>query len=286
MISYPPLVFFMKPTLLVALFVTSFSFLARAQVNTGSIVVFELTNQRDRFIAAADSRAVFKSKLAEDNHCKIAGFREQFVFAITGAASYPSGVRDRAPSWDGIKEAGKVIRLHGLNKPQSAETRVNTVADMWGRKLKNDWQDLYRWHRDIVEESAKRGKGTLTTGIFATAVNGEIAVAVRSIDLTKEKVVVAAPKDKCEIGLCASGLTDIFKEYVDKASQRAKDEAELWSLSQRPDTEMRWLIRLVDLTIEYDLTHQVGGKIDVIELWKDGSIHWIQRKPECPEKQN
>jgi hypothetical protein len=40
---------------------------------------------------------------------------------------------------------------------------------------------------------------------------------------------------------------------------------------------------MVDLTIAYHPKPEfVGGRIDAIELSRDGTAHWIQRKEDCP----
>lgn len=44
-------------------------------------------------------------------------------------------------------------------------------------------------------------------------------------------------------------------------------------------------IRLADLAAALTPTKDVGGKIDAIEIEK-GAIHWIARKPNCPEDRN
>lgn len=69
------------------LLVGLFSYSAVAQISSGTIIVFHLT--KDKFIIAADSRAVFKGK-PEDSDCKIAAFHHQFVFATSGASGYRS----------------------------------------------------------------------------------------------------------------------------------------------------------------------------------------------------
>jgi hypothetical protein len=60
-----------------------FCFSARAQVASGTVIVFQITNSE--FVIAADSRALFSNKAPDDTQCKIAALSSQFVVGIDGA---------------------------------------------------------------------------------------------------------------------------------------------------------------------------------------------------------
>ena len=51
----------------------------------------------------------------------------------------------------------------------------------------------------------------------------------------------------------------------------------------RPDLDVLKTMRLVELTIAYHMGNDVGGKIDAIELFKNGGLRWVARKENCPK---
>lgn len=88
--------------------------------------------------------------------------------------------------------------------------------------------------------------------------------------------------------LCAIGQPEIVIEFADLTSKRAEDEAESWSprddLSPRDaEYDMFRTIRMVELTIQHHKGNDVGGKIDGVQLNRNGSMYWQYRKSNCPE---
>jgi hypothetical protein len=80
-------------------------------------------------------------------------------------------------------------------------------------------------------------------------------------------------------------MTDVFNEYTSSPpkSERAKREGIL-----NPTTdETARIKRLVQLSILYIRPKgEVGGPIDLLELWNDGHISWLSRKCNCPENED
>jgi hypothetical protein len=68
-----------------------FCFSARAQVASGTVIVFQITNSE--FVIAADSRALFSNKAPDDTQCKIAALSSQFV--VGSVLRFRPGVVER-----------------------------------------------------------------------------------------------------------------------------------------------------------------------------------------------
>ncbi|MGB2675752.1 MAG: hypothetical protein WAN12_01540 [Candidatus Acidiferrum sp.] len=257
---------------------------ASAQISTGTIIVFHVA--KDRFIIAADSRAVFKGK-PEDIDCKIAAFDHQFIFATSGGAGYRPAKEglDPAPAFDNVEEARRAIRSR---RSKNDADDLKGVADAWAENVARDFRSVYIIHPEIVLEAATKERGTLANGLFARAIRGEIVLAFRSITFSQARpdfiAVESIPQD-CAARICATGITEVFEEYTSSPprSERAKREGIL-----NPTTDETGRIRrLVQLSILY--THpagEVGGPIDVLELWNNGRIRWVSRKSNCPENQD
>ena len=236
---------------------------------------------KDRFIIAADSRAVFNGK-PEDNDCKIAAFENQFVFATSGASGYRPAKEgfDPATAFDNIEEAGKAISSQ-LSK--NAGDDLNEIADSWAKNIVKDFQSLYAIHPEIVLEGAQRGRDTLANGLFARAINGEIVLAFRSVTFNlgrSDRFAVEAIPQDCAAKICATGMAGVFDEYTKSPpeTERAKREG---ILGPTVDETSR-ITRLVRLSVLYtEPQGEVGGPIDVLELWKNGRIHWVSRKTNC-----
>jgi hypothetical protein len=260
---------------------------ATAQINSGTIVVFQVID--GKVIVAADSRGILRGK-PRDTYCKIAAFRHKVVFANSGnAASIPIDSQDVGPHWipwNAIDEARSVVSRVSLTKQKTAETAVNAIADAWGARMQKIWESEYSRHPNEVRQAADPANGGLTDGLFATALKGTVAVAGRIIELNDGAIHVSIPGsgDACVQTPCAFGKLDIFLEYTAGKTYRAAQEK--WSSSATDR-----IIRLVSLTIDHEAPEAngivgVGGPIDVLELWKDGSIHWIRRKCNCPKNKN
>jgi len=239
---------------------------------------------KDKFIIAADSRAVFNGRL-ENNDCKIAVFSHRFVFATSGGAGYrPAKEGDLAPAFGSVAEARRAVR----SLPGAAGNGLDSVADAWAHKMTANFRSLYSIHPQVVLEAAAKGRGTLTNGLFATAIKGEILLAFRSITFglgRPEAVMAESISQDCATRICATGVTDVFEEYTSSPpkSERAKREG---ILSPTADETAR-IRRLVQLSILHArLADGIGGPIDVMELWNDGSIRWVSRKCNCPDNED
>jgi hypothetical protein len=238
----------------------------QAQVNTGTVIVFQLAN--DKFVIAADSRSTVRNKPPEDNHCKITAFEsDHVVFAVSGAAyALPATANDPMPGWDAVEEAKKaVLKDH--------------IAYYWETRMLSIWTKMMLYHPKDVLEVASKEHGFLTTGIFAVARNGKITIRVTNIKFIKGKPRIKhSDVGDCKSQPCATGMIEVTSKY--EAS--GKDVVKI-STSQTESLEILRVVKLVDLTIAEDPSGTVGGPIDVLELLNDGTLRWRQKKDNCPE---
>jgi len=259
---------------------------AHAQIESGTVIVLQFT--QDEFVIAADSRGSFSNGSPEDTYCKIAAFDRQFVVGVDGAAAYIPGDADVfRPSWNAVEEAKRVARIYGPGLPLGPGATVSAIADLWATNLQNDWRSLYAIYPDRVINQAKKGEGILTNGFFAFAQNGDIALTMRSITFGDRGIQISTTSLLyCGVQPCASGKIDVTMEFIKLTSDRAREEKKHFTVSPsvlaRASFEMARAVRLVDLTITYDPTQTVGGPVDGLELFKDGSIRWFSRKDNCP----
>jgi len=84
------------------------------------------------------------------------------------------------------------------------------------------------------------------------------------------------------------GMPEIVHEISEGKSARAQQEINTRHILQKTLSAEAYarsqVIRMVDLTIAYHPKQEfVGGRIDAIELPRDGKVHWVQRKQNCPE---
>jgi len=271
----------MKPLLPFCVAVLTYS--AFAQVGSGSLIVFEQTH--DKFIVAADSRLTdpWGGTPPDDTYCKISTFRNKVVFASSGYLTIPA--IGSFPSRDNIGIAESITASQNLK----GGGYIENIADLWADEIVKDWNRIAQlsppYFGKIMGE-VKIGH-FITAGIFAGVDQGEISFAVRSVyvDLARNIPTYFSPVDLPPFKLNGVQDIDIFTEFMLLTTDRAKEEKRSFTVSpsllKRGDIETWRAVRLVDLTAAYLPSHSVGGPVDAIELWKDGSIHWVAKKPNC-----
>lgn len=246
---------------------------AHAQVS-GTIIVFDLTP--DGFFVAADSRSTFQNAPPEDFHCKLAAINQNTVFAVAASAAYPADASDLMRPWDAIREARNAADSAAPAAYGEGHDVVTSIADEWAKSMRLKWESLQLFHPDKLRGAEQRGKGILTRGIFASAKDGSVSLTMRVIESNNGTITSDTPPIPCT--LCATGELDIFNEFAARVTARSKS-----SDGDLPTAPMLKVIRLVDLTIAYDVTGNVGGRIDALSLSPDGHITWFQKKNDCPE---
>lgn len=250
--------------------------------SSGTIVVFQLTPEK--FVLAADSRIVYRN-IPIDSACKITVFRHQVAYANFGLTGYAPVPGEPGLSWEGVREAQAVLQLPQFRTAASKD-RLQEIANAWGERVLVDLETLARFRPDVAREAARRGEGNLVGAVFAEANSkGQLEYADRVIRVHQGALAIARPVMDCENKLCAYGRGNVFLKFTEWPGPRTGDA--VWSFSpsllQRASIETLHAIRLVDLSVAYDGSGFVGGPADALEIWKDGTVHWIERKPNCPD---
>jgi hypothetical protein len=263
--------------------------------SAGTIIVYTLT--QDKVAIAADSRGKIPDMPGhppDDTNCKITAFNNQFVFSAAGTQGYtPVLAIDSTPQWDNMTEAARAVHLHQSESYGSAVAQVTAIAETWSSTIKMNWQFLYFGHRNVVMRAAEIGQGVLTTGIFAGAKNGEVALAIREIRFYPATSTVGVVSMVCPLGVfCATGKTDVFIEFSTGHGERAEAERKNWAahlstirLLEKVGPELLQAVRFAELVKELDSSGTVGGEIDALELRKNGGIYWYQLKDNCKKTQ-
>ena len=121
----------------------------------------------------------------------------------------------------------------------------------------------------------------IANGIFATAKDGLISVTTRNLKLVNGTFQIES--GECPEGaLGAAGELAVFRELTGDAPRNLTKSDLSWPPDAATKADITDLVRRVaNLTATWDSSGYVGGPIDVVELWRDGSIHWISQKPQC-----
>lgn len=261
-----------------------------AQVGSGTIVILDST--KDKLVVAADSRLTFDDRPPEDTQCKIQVFGHRIVFTEMGAIAYTNS----GTGWFNPLLARRAVREMG-SLEKDPDTEIKDIASIWANSLAALWQSAYRRDREAVTRAiANSHNGPITGGVFAEARNGSIhwrfvAVAVLPNMDPPIRSITGEVHDCWPCGegekVCALARPEIPAEFCTQSSPRSKEEAAHWKpspeLAGKVSRETLHAIRLVDDTIAFDPHPGLGGKVDALELHSDGSINWVQRKPNCPE---
>ncbi len=264
---------------------------ALAQIEQGTIAVVYYTPEK--VIIAVDSREMLVGDdgriTHRDDECKIAALGDKMAFVAAGLAGYDnSGPKDKLLTWRNSGEAHQAyFDVVARSKDNMNRPIVWSVASRWGELVRSRVEELYEAQPNKVIDNAV--KGLLTSAVFS-GLNADASIVVLLVQITvgEKGIEVVGPKqittNTCPP--CGIGRSDIFLEFFQKTSERARDEAARWDIRKRQlskaEFDRLWTIRFVDLTILlYPNPDEVGGIIDALELNRHG-VTWIQRKDSCP----
>lgn len=256
--------------------------LVRAAAGTTVII----GRSKAKVVIAADSRVTLDDRPYSDDHCKIAALRGKFIFGAAGAMTELAPFTDRIV-WDATQEARRVMDLFpALYTVMPGNDLIDKIARRWAEGVKDRFQFKPGIHKKD-EPAVARG--------FFVGINdaGELSAVLATISplmagsdfllLGSYTNPVPLP-DMMEFS--AMGRTAVFEEFAQGKTARARREIKQWETGRRKhpaeDVGARLAIRYVELTILHDRTGTVGGAVDAIEMRKDGTIRWIQRKQSCP----
>ena len=267
--------------------ITSLS--AFSQNRSGTIVVIYLSNTKA--VVAADSRVATHfangSTTITDDGCKIAVLGDGAIFAESGVDGHGKpGVPSEYPTIPGWSMIDEARRSHAENAPS-----IGNVMQPWVQTVLQKFNLMAAAEPEFLRVQAETYGGVIANGFFIAGDPPTATQFVFTYDASRpvSPVTYRTQRLSCEgipIGpFCGTGNTGLLKEFAMLETPRAQKENEDW-LQQRParkgqDDDALRAIRLVDLTIAYDSTKAIGGRVDAVKI-ENGKVRWIARKEGCP----
>jgi hypothetical protein len=250
-----------------------------SQSTTGTVVVIGWS--RTKIVIAVDSRGFDDQEKYRDDICKVVRLDEHSVFTAAGNIIH---ARNGRALWNAQKEA-----IHAFQEAQSTGTQrlLKAAARNWGEHMVGAINQALK--EDPAGSQLMLDKNIFLTGVFLGFENGSTAMYQVEIALdprtqqAKENFYTEHHTTTIEVG--ALGRNQIVNEVVADKTHFARTERRKWAAAERSipikDRDVRWAIRLVQLTMEYHPQRaDVGGPIDALEITHRG-IRWVERKPGC-----
>jgi hypothetical protein len=261
-------------------------------IKSGTVVMFVYSG--DSIALAAHSRVMLvkgNDRFGhEDNQCKLAALGRNAVYAGSGAIQQDDS--PTLPDWDARREAIRIAVPLLTDKTIADPARE--IAVQWGDWLRGTLNNRLAGELAAIEEM-RRNHGQAAGGLFAaTTRTGELSAWVVDLRLTNNNSLpilghatrvdssTAKPDDPI-IGVLGRGA--IWDEFTAKKTERAKQESIFWNSEKNKqalaDRPILQAIRLVELSIKYLDTRDVGGPVDALDLHKDRTVRWLSQKPKC-----
>ena len=255
-----------------------------AQTDSGTIVV--AGHHNGTTVIAADSR-VFHTNAGtyEDNQCKLVALNDKVLFAAVGLSAIRIGGSQTNGLFFSTEDAKRSLDLvmSDNDHPSRLDLDIaSRIADAWGNRVSATMVSLF--FGDHVSEIQPEGIFIVATNegpllSFATVSRGP-----RDGEWTWEVSTSPAPN---ETRFIPFGHPQTVLELLQGTTDRSRSElsrlAEETKGKSRQERDRMTVQRYVELTIAWNLElHDIGGPTDIAEVDKTG-IHWIQRKPNCPE---
>jgi hypothetical protein len=244
---------------------------------------------KDKVVIAAESRAGDEDRLYNDNACKITALNDRLLFTVSGRyIDRTHGVL----GWDAAEQA-KTAFSRVSKLPLEFYLAVD-VASIWQELLAQNISD----HIRATELASLEPNRIYVDGWFlGLSPMGNIQAAYARIAtlagvypprLYSPPVVEGEVLDAMRFTVQGEGRAQ-FVEFLNDTSARAKAERSNTIRLSRTwppeEADARMAMRLVELLVKYaDHPEDVGGPVDAVELKKSGTIHWIQRKPNCKDQ--
>lgn len=251
----------------------------RSQSTTGTVVVIGWS--RTKIAIAVDSRGFDDNEKYRDNICKIVRLDGHSAFTAAGNIIH---ARNGQALWNAQKEA---IHAFGEAQTSGSSRLLKTAARNWGENMVVAINQALK--EDPTGSKLMLDKNIFLTGVFLGFENGSTAMYQVEIVFdpatpqAKENFYTEHPTTTMEFG--ALGRNEIVNAVVAGKTHFARSELKKWAAAERgipiKDRDVRWAIRLVQLTMEYHPQKpDVGGPIDALEITRRG-IRWVERKPGC-----
>jgi hypothetical protein len=249
------------------------------QSTTGTVVVIGWS--QTKIIVAVDSRGFDDKGNYRDNICKIVRLDNYSVFTAAGNIIH---AHDGRVLWDAQREASDAFKA----ARQTAGPRLlKTAARQWGHHMVASINESLK--ADPAGSKLMLEKNTFLTGVFIGFQNGSTAMYQVEIvfdpGTRQAKQNFYTERHRPTVHFAALGRNEIVSEVVMDKTRFARTEQRKWAASERniplKDRDVRWAIRLVQLTMAYHPKKiDVGGPIDALEITRRG-IRWVERKAAC-----
>jgi hypothetical protein len=249
------------------------------QSATGTVVVIGWS--QTKIVLAVDSRGFDDAGKHRDDICKIVRLDDHSVFTAAGNIIHAHNGYSLWDAQDAARRAFQEAQKAGTSRV------LRTAAQSWGEHM------VASINQALVADPSGSTKmvedNIFLTGVFAGFQNG--ATALYQVEIAfdpatrqaREKFYTERPRPT--VRFAALGRNEIVSEVVAARTHFAKVEQRKWATAERSiasrDRDVRWAVRLVQLTMEYH-PHKidVGGPTDALEITRRG-IRWIERKPGC-----
>jgi hypothetical protein len=267
------------PAVVVLALASSLGAESDAQSATGTVVAIGWS--QTKIVVAVDSRGFDDAGKHRDDICKIVRLDDHSVFTAAGNIIH---ARDGHALWDAQEEA-----RHAFQEAQKAGSSraLRAAARSWGEHM------VASINRALAADPAGSTKmvedNIFVTGVFLGFQNGITAMYQVEITydpgtrLARQKFYAERPR--ATMHFAALGRNEIVSEVVAAKTHFARVEQRKWAAAERNipwrDRDVRWAIRLVQLTMEYHPQKiDVGGPTDALEISRRG-IRWVESKPGC-----
>jgi hypothetical protein len=257
-----------------------------AQIQYGTVGVAYYT--KDKIVMAADSRSLIVGDTTpDDSVCKIAAPYGQVIFVSSNVSGYKNGgFGDFVQSWSNIEEIHQAYSMASF-LPSTNHDQLMGTAIQWANLITSHFQSLLLWHPEKISQAI--GENGVLTIAEIGGLNSDGALILLQVRILYGKGLTPISYEigqvtECPKSYCAIGEVEIVQEFINVTSKRAKKEAKKWKplkKSSPADYDILRTMRLVELTIRYHQGNDVGGKVDAVEMDKDGSVRWFAIKENC-----
>ena len=267
------------PAVLFLALASSLSAESGTQSAAGTVVVVGLS--QTKIVLAVDSRGFDDFGKYRDDICKIVMLDNYSVFTAAGTIIH---ARDGHALWDAQEQA-----RHAFQDAQRAGSSrlLRAAARSWGDRMVASINQALA--ADPVGSRKMVENNIFLTGVFLGVQNG--AAAMYQVEIaydpgTQQAIQkFYAERPRPTMHFAALGRNQIVTEVVAGQTHFARVEQRKWAAAGRSialrDRDVRWAIRLVQLTMEYHPKKiDVGGPTDALEITHRG-VHWVARKPGC-----
>jgi len=247
---------------------------ARGQDIHGTVVVSG--HSKTKLVLATESR---NADAPSSDMCKILVLDSRTVFAGAGIAGH-------AKYWNAYAEVAYAFEKA---KPSQGSSQLRNTATDFGDRFSRAVNKALKIDRDaskrLIEDEENRVFNALFLG-FTEGVAEIYQIQVIYDPLTdKASASLDTFVQEDDLRFGAGGRNETVVEVISGASEFGRSELKKWEKMQKEfpqqDRDVRWAMKLVELTIGYNPHREdVGGPIDGLEITRDG-IRWVQCKPKC-----